>query len=75
MSMTMREQLMERVNKSVRDKPKKLMAVNSEGKAFEWLFEGSSLVIKIDPNKDGEPVAEIKLNLSEVPDEILSVIF
>lgn len=31
------------------------------------------LVIKVDPNKDGQAVMEVKLNILEVPDEIMQL--
>lgn len=44
-----------------------------ENKAFSLAIEGEFLVVKLDPNKDGEQLLELKVALKEVPDEILSV--
>lgn len=51
-----------------------------EGKAVavDFKFEGSKAIasVVIDSNKDGQPLAKInvELELSEVPDEVLSLI-
>ena len=54
------------------DLKKKLSKVTATGKLIDWDVDGGKLTITIDPNKDGEPVAGFFLDLSEVPDEILS---
>lgn len=46
----------------------------SEDKAFEFKVEGGFLIILADPNKDGQNVMELKIDLAEVPDEIMSVL-
>lgn len=46
----------------------------SEVKAVSYAFEGTQMVIKVDPNKDGQAVVEVKVDLKEVPDEVLSAI-
>jgi hypothetical protein len=43
-------------------------------KAVEFKFEGSKLLIAIDPNKDGGPVLKLEIDLAEIPDEVMSVI-
>lgn len=45
-----------------------------ENKAYDVLFEGSVMVIKVDPNKDGEHFMEIRINLAESADEVLSAL-
>lgn len=46
----------------------------SEQNAFEFRIEGGFLVITIDPNKDGQNVMELKIDLAEIPDEVLSAL-
>lgn len=41
-----------------------------EAKAIDFTFEGSTLIIKVDPNKDGQAVLELKVDMAEIPDEI-----
>jgi hypothetical protein len=43
-----------------------------ELKAVEVKFEGSKLVIIADPNKDGQPVLKLELELAEAADEVLA---
>jgi hypothetical protein len=43
-------------------------------KAFEFKIEGGFLIITADPNKDGQNVMELKIDLLEVPDEIMSAL-
>jgi hypothetical protein len=43
-------------------------------KAVELKWEGSKLIAIVDPNKDGQPVVELKIELAEIPDEVLSAI-
>jgi hypothetical protein len=45
-----------------------------ENKAVEFSFEGSKLKIIADPNKDGQPVITLEIEMAEIPDEILSAI-
>lgn len=44
-----------------------------ENKAFELKLEGEFLMLKVDPNKDGEVLLEMKVSLKEVPDEVLGL--
>jgi hypothetical protein len=46
----------------------------SEFKAVSYEFEGTKMVVKVDPNKDGEAVLKIEIDLKEVPDEVLVAI-
>ena len=39
-------------------------------KAVDFKFEGSTLIIALDFNKDGQPVVEVKIDMAEIPDEI-----
>lgn len=43
-------------------------------KAFEFKIEGGFLIITADPNKDGQNVLELKIDLAEIPDEVLSAL-
>jgi hypothetical protein len=45
-----------------------------EPKKVEFKFEDKHLIIKVDLNKDGESLMEFKLNLAEIPDEVLSAL-
>jgi hypothetical protein len=45
-----------------------------EFKMIEFVIEDGKLIIGVDPNKDGQKVLEVTVDLAEVPDEILSVI-
>lgn len=45
-----------------------------EAKAVELKFEGSKLIVVVDPNKDGQAVLKLELELAEIPDEVLSAI-
>jgi len=40
----------------------------------DYKFEGTSVVVTVDGNSDGQPVLSLTLNLAEIPDEILSLI-
>lgn len=42
--------------------------------AIEFKVEGGFLIVNVDPNKDGQNVIELKVDLAEVPDEVLSAI-
>ena len=44
-----------------------------EKKALSFEVIDGSLVIKVDPNKDGQAVVELKVNLTEVPDEVVAL--
>lgn len=37
-------------------------------------FEGSKLLVIVDPNKDGQAVVKLEVELAEIPDEVLSAI-
>jgi hypothetical protein len=41
-------------------------------KSVEFVFDGSTLIIKVDPNKDGQAVMTINIDMSEIPDEVMS---
>jgi len=43
-------------------------------KAFDFKIEGGFLIITADPNKDGQNVLELKIDLTEVPDEVMSAL-
>jgi hypothetical protein len=42
--------------------------------AVDFSFEGSKLLVVVDPNKDGQPVVRVEIEMAEIPDEILSAI-
>ncbi|MCK5615253.1 hypothetical protein KAR91_76020 [Candidatus Pacearchaeota archaeon] len=44
-----------------------------EAKKLDFKMEDGKFVILVDPNADGEPLLRIMINLSEVPDEIVSL--
>jgi hypothetical protein len=54
-------------------KENKMAEIVQENKAFELKWEGDYLLLKVDPNKDGEPLLEQKIHIKEVPDEVLSL--
>ena len=43
-----------------------------ENKIVDFKFEGSKLIINVDPNKDGEVVLSVSLDMAEIPDEVAS---
>ena len=45
-----------------------------ENKAVSFVFEGSKLIVSVDPNKDGEVVLRVEIDMAEIPDEVLSVL-
>jgi hypothetical protein len=45
-----------------------------EVKAIDFKIVDGFLVIKADPNKNGISVLEIKVNLAEVPAEIVAIL-
>lgn len=45
-----------------------------EVKTISYKIEGTMLVISVDPNKDGNPVLEVRVPLVEVLNEIGSLI-
>jgi hypothetical protein len=48
--------------------------MSSDGKIVSLSVDEGYLVIKVDANKDGEAVLVVKVNLLEVPDEIMSAL-
>ena len=47
--------------------------MEEEKKAVEFKVEGGKFYIKVDPNKDGQPVLELFIDIAEVPDEVISL--
>lgn len=45
-----------------------------ENKVLTIKLDGEYFVVAVDPNKDGEPVMELKIHLSEIPDEVISAL-
>ena len=43
-----------------------------ENKVVEFKIEDGKMIIKVDPNKDGEAVISISVNIAEIPDEVVS---
>ncbi len=43
------------------------------GKKVDFAIVDGKFVITVDPNQDGENLLEFKLNLAEVPDELVSL--
>jgi hypothetical protein len=48
--------------------------MSDSNKAVSLEVADNKLVIKVDPNKDGEAVMLVSLDLAEVPDEVLDII-
>lgn len=48
--------------------------MQQDNKAVVFQIENGKLVIAVDPNKDGQPVASITVDLNEVPDEVLALL-
>lgn len=46
----------------------------SMSEAVKINFEGSKLLVIVDPNKDGQAVVKLEVELAEIPDEVLSAI-
>lgn len=40
----------------------------------EFKIENGMLIIEVDPNKDGQNVLVLHIDLAEIPDEVLSVL-
>lgn len=45
-----------------------------ENKKFDFKVEEGFLVITADPNQDGQPLVYIKIDIAEIPDEVLSAL-
>ena len=45
-----------------------------ENRAVDFTFDGSNLIINIDPNKNGQILMSIKIDLAEIPDEVMNLI-
>lgn len=43
-----------------------------EKKMLDFEIKDGKLILSVDPNKDGEPVVFLSVDLKEVPDEIVS---
>lgn len=50
------------------------MIMTEEVKAVDFKFEGSKLLVTLDPNKNGKVVLSLVLDLAEVPSEVLALI-
>jgi hypothetical protein len=45
-----------------------------ENKSVEMKFEGTKMIVNVDPNKDGGPVLVVMIDLMEIPDEVMSLV-
>lgn len=45
-----------------------------ENKVLNFRIEDGFILIDVDPNKDGTAVISLRINLAEIPDEVLAVI-
>ena len=45
-----------------------------EHKKVEFKVEDNKLKIMVDPNQDGEPLMTVIVDITEIPDEVLSAI-
>jgi hypothetical protein len=45
-----------------------------ENKAIDFVIDGGKLKIMVDPNKDGQKLMVLELDLAEVPDEVIAAI-
>ena len=41
---------------------------------IDFNFEDGKLILSVDPNKDGQPVVFLSVDVAEVPDEIVSAL-
>jgi len=48
--------------------------MSEEKKVLDFKIEDDKMLLTVDPNKDGQPVLSLAINLKEVPDEIISAI-
>lgn len=48
--------------------------ITKDGQIVSFTIEEGSMVITVDPNKDGQALLSLKIDLLEVPDEIVSLI-
>lgn len=48
--------------------------MSEEKKAVTFKVENNQLVISVDPNKDGEAVISVVVNIAEIPDEVASAL-
>jgi hypothetical protein len=51
-----------------------ILETEMENQAVKFEFEGSKLLIAVDPNRDGGPVVKVEIDLMEIPDEVMSLI-
>ena len=48
--------------------------IMSETNAVDYKFNGTQLIVTVDPNKDGQPVVTLTIEMAEIPDEVLAAI-
>jgi hypothetical protein len=45
-----------------------------ENKAIDFQVENGNIVIKVDSNRDGQPLLVLSIAMSEIPDEVFALI-
>ena len=48
--------------------------MSNDIKVVTLKIEDQQLIIRVDANKDGEAVLEVRVNILEVPDEVISLL-
>lgn len=46
----------------------------TDGQVVTMKIDGGALLISVDPNKDGQPILTLSIDLLEVPDEIVTAL-
>lgn len=47
--------------------------MSKESNKVDYLVEDGWLILRADPNQDGEVVIEVKVSLKELPDEVIDL--
>lgn len=45
-----------------------------DGQIVTFALDGSNFVLVVDPNKDGQALLRIEIDITEVPDELVSLL-
>jgi len=48
--------------------------MDEEKKAITFKVEDGKLKLSVDPNKDGQPMVELMVDIVEIPDEVVDLI-
>lgn len=48
--------------------------MTEEKKVYSLKFTDGKLLIELDPNRDGQPVMKLEVDVMEIPDEVISAI-